>query len=261
MSTSRVLGLALAAWAFGAAVSPAQTAGGFDPRDLSGHWDRATPTQSFSNVPPAPGRPGVEAPLTPAGRRRWEENRPGYGPRATAEGRNDPMTRCEPVGLVRNLTAEIVAPHATFEIVQLPGRMLQFFEYNHDWREVWADGRPLPRLESVDPKWTGYSVARWEDNTFVVDSVGFDDRTWLDKFGFPHTDQMRVEERYRRVDADTLELVITVTDPEYYSRPWVSDVKRFRRNREKTQRWGEQIYCNPADALEFNTLIQYTGKK
>jgi hypothetical protein len=257
----RIIGLAAAALIWIPIAVGAQTAAAFDPRDLSGHWDRTTPVQSFSNVPQAPGRPGVEAPLTPAGRKRWEENRPGYGPRATAQGRNDPMTLCQPVGLVRNLTTEIVPPHSTFEIVQLPGRMLQFFEYHHDWREVWADGRPLPAMETAEPKWLGYSVGRWDGNTFVVDSVGFDDRTWLDKFGFPHTDQMRVEERYRRVDAETLELVMTVTDPEYYSRPWVSDTKRFRLNREKTKAPGEQIYCNPADVLEFNALIHYNDKR
>jgi hypothetical protein len=254
---SRLSVVALLCWAGTAAAQN----GAVDPRDLSGHWDRMTPVQSFSNVPTAPGRPGIEAPLTAAGRARWEQNRPGYGPRATAESRNDPLTRCEPLGLVRNLTTEIVAPHSTFEIVQLPGRMLQLFEYHHDRREVWADGRSLPALAQADPKWLGYSVGRWEGNTFVVDSLGFDDRTWLDKFGFPHTDQMRVEERYRRVDADTLELVITVTDPEYYTKPWVSDTKRFRRNREKTKVWEEQIYCNPAEAFEFNELIHYNRPK
>ena len=240
--------------------SVAAQGGTVNPRDLSGHWDRTTPIPSFSSVPQAPGRPGTDAPLTEAGRARWEENRPGYGPRATADARNDPLTQCNPLGLVRNLNAEILPPNSTFEIVQLQNRMVQLFEYHHDWREVWSDGRRLPEFKDTDPRPLGYSVGRWEGNTFVVDSLGFDDRTWLDKFGYPHTENMRVEEQYRRVDENTLELVITVTDPEFYSKPWVSDTKLFKLNREKSTRWGEQIYCIPSDANEFNELIQYRGK-
>ena len=128
------------------------------------------------------------------------------------------MGRCEPLGLVRNLVAEIVAPHATFEIVQTPTRILQIFEYRHDWREIWLDGRALPAGDDLYPKWNGFSVGRFEGDELVVESVGFDARSWLDKLGYPHSENMRVEERYRRVDAETLELVITVTDPEFYTR-------------------------------------------
>lgn len=255
---SRIL-LVLACCIVGPALAAAQ-GGSFNPRDLSGHWDRSTPLPSFSNVPQAQGRPGTDAPLTFTGRARWEENHPGYGPRATAEGRNDPLTQCNPLGLVRNLNVEILPPNSTFEIVQSQNRMLQLFEYHHDWREVWSDGRSLPEFKDTDPRPQGYSVGRWEGNTFVVDSLGFDDRTWLDKFGYPHTEQMRVEERYRRVDRNTLELIVTVTDPDFYSKPWVSDTKLFKLNRDKSNVWGEQIYCIPADASEFNELIQYRGK-
>lgn len=236
----------------------AQTAAG--SRDLSGHWDRTSPIVSFGAVPQGRGQRGEEAPLTEAGRAMLETHKPGYGPRAS-DDRNDPLVVCTPMGLVRNLTTEIVAPHNTFEIVQLPDRVLQFFEYNHDWREIWMDGRTLPALEDVDPKWNGYSVGRWEGNTLVVDSIGLDDRTWLDKFGYPHTEEMRVEERYRRVNADTLELLITVTDPKVYSRPWASDRKTFKLNRDKAKQWGEQIYCVPAEAFELNELVKYNRAK
>lgn len=225
-------------------------------RDLSGHWDRTTRVVSFGAVPQARGQTGEEAPLTPYGRTLLESNKPGYGPRSSEE-RNDPMVFCTPPGVVRNLTTEIVAPHDTFEIVQLPNRILQFFEYNHDWREIWMDGRTLPSLDEAELKWNGYSVGHWEGDTLVVDSVGFNDRTWLDKFGYPHTEEMRVEERYRRVDADTLELVITITDPKVYSRPWQSDRKMFRLDRDRADGWDEQIYCVPADAFELNDLIRY----
>jgi hypothetical protein len=256
MRTVRIL---TAATAFTAvAFSASLRAQAFDPRDYSGHWDRTSSLESFSNTPGGtrdnelPG--GREAPFTEQGRARFDANRPGYGPRRQME-RNDPLGRCEPMGLVRNLNVEIVAPHATFEIIQMPGRMLQVFEYRHDWREIWMDGRGLPTASEIYPKWNGFSVGRFDGDTLVVESVGFDDRSWLDKLGYPHSEQMHVEERYRRVDADTLELVITITDPEIYSEPWRSDRKSYALNREKARGWDEQIYCIPAEETSFQQLI------
>jgi hypothetical protein len=230
----------------------------FDPRDFSGHWDRSSSIVSFGNVPTGGARenPGVqEAPFTPQGRAMYEANRPGYGPRRSTR-RNDPLGRCEPLGLVRYLTTEVIEPHSTFEIVQTPGRILQFFEYRHDWREVWMDGRNLPVLGDVEPKWNGYSVGRFEGDALVVESIGFDERSWVDKFGYPHSEQMRLQERYRRLDADTLELVITLTDPVVYTKPWVSDAKRFQLNRAKARGWDEQIYCVPSEEFPFQKLIE-----
>jgi hypothetical protein len=235
----------------------AQSDGSFDSRDLSGHWDRITPIESFANTPGstrAGGSNTQEAPFTAAGRSLFDANMPGYGPRRQLE-RNDPLGRCEPMGVPRNLNAEIVAPHATFEIVQTPGRVLQMFEYRHDWREVWMDGRALPALEDTFPKWNGYSVGRWDGDTLVVESIGFDDRSWLDKLGYPHSEAMRLEERYRRVDADTLELTMTVVDPLVYSEPFRSDRKLFRLNREKSLGWDEQIYCIPAEEISYQDLV------
>ncbi len=228
-----------------------------DPRDLSGHWDRMTPVQSFGNVPGTPGQggdAGQEAPFTAEGRTLFDTYLPGYGPRRQMQ-RNDPLGRCEPMGLPRNLNTEIVAPHSTFEIVQTSERILQFFEYRHDWREIWMDGRALPALEDTYPKWNGYSVGRWQGDTLVVVSIGFDDRSWLDKFGYPHSEEMRLEERYRRIDADTLELTMTISDPVVYSEAFHSDRKLFRLNREKSNGWDEQIYCMPADELSYQNLI------
>ena len=109
----------------------------------------------------------------------------------------------------------------------------------------------------LDRKWNGHSVGRWEGDTFVMDSVGFDDSTWLDKFGYAHSDEMRLQERYRRVDADTLELTMTITDPQYYSKPWESDRKVFKLNALQFEKpWDEQIYCVPSEEYKFNRLIR-----
>jgi hypothetical protein len=254
MRTTWVVGVFLLS-ASGAGFQARQT---FDPRDFAGHWDRVSPIVSFANVPTGAARENPaaqEAPFTAEGRMRYEANKPGYGPRRSTQ-RNDPLGRCEPLGLVRHLTAEIIEPHNTFEIVQTPTRILQLFEYRHDWREIWMDGRALPSPDDVEPKWNGYSVGRFDGDTLVVNSLGFDERSWVDKFGYPHSEQMRLEERYRRADAGTLELVMTLTDTVVYTRPWVSDTKRFALNRGKTRRWDEQIYCVPSEEFPFQRLIQ-----
>jgi len=109
----------------------AQASKDFDPHDLSGHWNRTSRFQTFSNVwsRQGPTQGTEEAPFTAAGKTRFEKNKPGYGPRAVppAVG-NYPMGTCDPLGIPRLLNTEVISPHQTMEIVQLPGRMIQFFE-------------------------------------------------------------------------------------------------------------------------------------
>ena len=99
----------------------------------------------------------------------------------------------------------------------------------------------------------GHSVGRWDGDTFMVDSIGFDERTWLDHFGYPHSDEMRLVERYRRVDADTLKLMMTLYDPKIYMRPWESETKVLKRN-PKSQ--FEEIFCVPTEEQEFNRRLR-----
>lgn len=232
----------------------------FNPRDFNGDWMRESAIVTYSNVPessrspdnlPIPStEPSFEAPFTELGREIYLSNKPSYGPNMLSFERNDPILRCEPMGIPRNLTAEIIEPHDTFEIIQLTDRIVQFFEYRHDWREIWMDGRELPAFEDTFPKWNGYSVGRFEGDTLVIESIGFDDRTWLDKFGYPHSEEMHLIERYRRINADTLELTMTVTDPIMYTEAWQSDTKIFSLDRERASEWDEQIYCIPADEFQ-----------
>jgi hypothetical protein len=250
-----------------------------DPHDLSGAWYRTSRFQTFSNVNPTnnfvvggaqprdQSAGTQEAPFTASGKAAFDKNKPGYGPRASPPAfGNDPMGTCDPLGIPRVLNAEVGSSHQTWEIVQTPARMIQFFEWHHDWREVWTDGRSLPKTDDLEPKWDGYSVGHWDGNTFVVDSIGFDDRTWLDKFGYAHSDQMKLQERYRRLDHDHLELTMTLTDPEYYSKPWVSDAKVFKLNANpvkefptgepKIKDWDEQVYCAPSEEFKFNQKVR-----
>jgi len=131
---------------------------------------------------------------------------------------NDPLsTMGDPEGFPRNLLFEL----RPFQIVHTPNQVLMLYMFEKRWRVIWTDGRQLPT--DPDPRWYGYSIGKWEDDTtFVVQSNGTDERTWLDNAGNPHSNEMRVEERYHRVNQNTLELTVTIDDPKTYTKPWVA---------------------------------------
>src|SRR6266567_2291687 len=110
---------------------------------------------------------------------------------------------------------------------QTPDEVIQFFEDGRTWRDIWTDGRKLPG-DDADSRWFGYAVGHWEGDTFVVNSNNFDEATWLDQYGSPHSDKMTVEERYRRVDHDHLEMILNITDPMAYVGTWKGDKKIFQ---------------------------------
>jgi len=189
--------------------------------DLSGVWI-AHPDSRFPDLPGMDVvNQAVRPALTPWGQARFDAAYPIVGPRAVAGEENDPVLRCVPDGPPMLLTL----PNP-FEIVQIPGRVLTLHEETHVWRTIWADGRALPK--NLKPTWLGYSVGRWEGDTFVVDTVGFNDRLWADAFGDPRSEQMHLTERYRRLSHDTLELQITIDDPKAYARPWVNPPKLYK---------------------------------
>ena len=147
-----------------------------------------------------------------------------------------------------------------FRFVQTPTEMLEFFEWDHTWRDVWTDGRKLH--EDPEPRYYGYSVGRWDGDTFVVDSNGFNDRTWTDPLGSPHSDQMTLREVFRRVDHDHLELVITLTDSKTYTKPWVSDTMLFdwapKSPRSENEEFRED-FCIYADQASFFKNVDPVG--
>jgi hypothetical protein len=184
--------------------------------------------------------------MTPWGQMKFDAARPGLGPRGTPLG-NDPMMVCDPMGIPRILFYYAVPE----EIIQLPGRVFQVFDWYHTWRVIWTDGRELPK--NPDPRWNGYSVGKWDGDTFVVESIGFNDRTWLDFFGAPHSDAMHLEERYHRVDHDTIELTMTIDDPKTYTKPWVSDTKTLKLT--SPEKFGED-FCVPSDEEKYKELMR-----
>ena len=219
----------------------------FDPHDLSGHWNRTSRFQTFSNVFSGQGatQGTAEAPLTAAGKVRYEANKPGYGPKA-APGGNDPILKCDPTGFPR-----ILFQIWPFEIIQIPGRILMFFEGQHTIRPIWMDGRKLPN--DPDPTWYGYSVGHWEGDTLVVETVGFNEKTWLGAQGQPHSDEMKTIERYRRIDRNTIQFNLTIDDPKTYSKTWEAEPRQIK------ARPGVEIpesFCVASEEEEFNRRIR-----
>ena len=188
--------------------SPAKTAPAPAPkRDLTGVWQYqgAGGAEGFAAEKDIP-------PMTPWTKAKFDEEKPGYGPRAIPGG-NDPILQCDPIGFPR-----VMFMPTPIEFVNAPGRIIQFFEREHEWRPIWTDGRSLP--EDADPAWFGHAIGHWEgDYTFVVESAGFNDKTWLTPWGYPHTDDMRTTERYQRIDHDTIQYQVTVVDPKAYAKP------------------------------------------
>ncbi len=188
--------------------------------DLAGVWD----TQNPRGFQPATATfPGEMPPLTPWAQAQLQATRPAYGPRAVPDS-TDPVNPtklgahgCYPPGVPR-----IYLHPLPMEIIQIPGRVLLRFEFDHLLREVWMDGRGHP--SDLEPTYMGHSIGRWEGNTLVVDTIGFNDRTWIDRVGHRHSEDLHVIERFRRVDHDTLENDITVEDPKAFTKPWNTHV-------------------------------------
>jgi hypothetical protein len=129
-----------------------------------------------------------------------------------ARGKEDPAAHCVP-----GMPKLIVLPYP-YKIFQTAGTTIILYEGFTTFRQIFTDGRALPK--DPQPSWLGYSVGKWDGDTFVVDTVGINDRTWMDNAGRPHSDALHTIERYRRRDFGTLEVTLTIDDPKAYTRPW-----------------------------------------
>ena len=242
----------------------------FDARDLSGIWTIRGHRSISANVPP----------MTPEGEARLKANKPTRGRllgeplrgehpgfvRAVAvpsEG-NDPAHKCNPNGFPR-----LLLDPEPVEFIQTPGRLLQLFQWERGLRELWTDGRAVPsgeNLANLGPAWYGHTAGAWQGNTLVMNTVGLDDRAWIDIFGFPKSTDARIEERYTRTGPDTIELRMTLYDPKFYTQPWVSDVKTFTRvKRQDVTFFGwyglfsglTEAICAPMNEVDtYNTLFR-----
>jgi hypothetical protein len=217
--------------------------GGPAPKqDLSGFW--AGRVAAKLNEVPA---------MTPWGQEQFALHKPTWD-HPVADS-NDPHKGCDPLGFPRDM----LFMTRGIAFAQMPGRVIELFQYNRAWRDIWTDGRPLPKNVggdapgAPDPRWYGYSVGRWEDDhTFVVDTVGTDERTWLDNAGHPHSGALRVQERYTRVNHNSLEVTISIDDPKTYTKPFVITNGKFTWI--PRQDFEEQL-CVPSEENEYLKLI------
>jgi hypothetical protein len=126
--------------------------------------------------------------------------------------KNDPNLGCLPHGVPRIMMAPL-----PIQIFQTPGTVLIEQESLNEYRQIHMN---RPHLKDPDPSYNGDSIGKWDGNTLVVDTTGFNDVTWLDHVGLPHSDQLHVIERITRVDHDTLRDDITIEDPKAYTKTW-----------------------------------------
>ena len=171
--------------------------------DLSGVWNGGGPVGDLAQGLPK----GETIPLTADAKKLMESRQSG----------DDPEANCLPTGVPR------VAPYP-WRIVQTPAykkatHLYFLFEGNiHSYRQIFMDGRKHP--EDLDPTWYGHSIGRWEGDTLVIDTVGFNDKFWFDFRGHPHTEKLHTIERWTRKDYGTLENRVTIDDPGAYARPF-----------------------------------------
>jgi hypothetical protein len=211
------------------------------PRDLSGLW--------FGGVGGGLRVIGSVAPMLPEAQARFAANTAELKSDSTISA--DPTFRCEPPGV----------PHIygiggySVEIMQTPARILLFYESIHTFRAIWMDGRKPP--EDADPLWMGFSVGRWEGNDLVVDTTGFNDQTWLNGAGYPHSEALHLIERFHRTDAKHMQLDITIDDPKAYAQSWKMGVNFTL---EPTWEFGES-FCIPTNQASFKSQIMQQNDK
>jgi hypothetical protein len=196
---------------------PAAASAPAPEHDLSGVWTmHALPSQrryigaTYTAEPPE---------MTPWGTEKYNANKPSNGPRThSLKDTDDPVLKqCLPPG-----TPRIYLQPFPFQMVQTPKEIVMIYEYDHTVRQIFLDGRKHP--DDVLPTYMGHSIGKWEGDTLVVDTVGFNEKTWLDRDGHPHSDQLHVIERFHRVDFDNMTIDLNIQDPKALAKPWVSQL-------------------------------------
>jgi hypothetical protein len=208
--------------------------------DVNGDW--TGPLEAKRGDPP---------PMTPLGQKLYNMNKTEAG--AGWADSNDPWKTCDTFGFPRSAVNEIRG----ISFAQMPGKIVVLHNYNKVFREVWMDGRELPKnmghKGGPDSTWYGYSVGHWEgNNVLVIDTVGSDDSSWLDPRGYPHSIDGHYQERYTRTDHNHLEMTVTVDDPKIYTKPFVLGTSSFRWV--PKQELEEQI-CIPSEAISYVNTI------
>jgi hypothetical protein len=180
--------------------------------DLSGVWEALDQTYFFDLA--AGLKPGdvVPTPWAQAVQKQREDNLHG----------DDPLARCLPQGVPRVNTNGLFP----FKIVQNPGLVVILYEQLGLFRQVFMDGRKLAK--DLNPAWLGYSTGKWDGDTLVIETSGFNGKAWLDTTkGRPATEKLNVTERFRRTSFGNMEVRATINDPEAYEKPWTTSTQKM----------------------------------
>jgi hypothetical protein len=184
----------------------------------------------------------VDVPFTDLGQKLYKERRAN-------ESKDDPEGYCLPPGVPR-----YTGTPYPFQLIQLPDRVVILYEgASHMYRQIFMDGRKHPDPDKLNPTWMGESIGSWEGNdTLVVDTIGFNGRTWLDYVGHPASEDLHVVEKFRRPDYLTLEYEATIQDKQMYTKPWTTNFQvKFRPG------WDLYEYV----CLENNKDLMHLGTK
>ncbi len=203
--------------------------------DLSGIWQYQRPPEPPGQAapPPPPQAPSPNDNIIPLSVRRsqfwnlgasFKEGLPFqpwaaelHRQRVESNSKDNPDAHCLPLGVM-----QLHTHGQPRKIVQSPGVIVIMYEANSGLRQIFTDGRPMPK--DPEPWWYGYSIGKWDGDTLVVESAHFRDLGWLDVEGSPLTDQGRIIERFRRPDYGHLEIEVTIDDPKAYTKPWTVTV-------------------------------------
>jgi hypothetical protein len=178
--------------------------------DLSGIWMRVPPgkrdnpaNNNLLDYMPA----GAMIPMRPDAAALYQRRRD------VLLGTGRPSEQCLPHGIPDGML-----PGVPYKILEMPGLTLLLYEQLGRFRQVFTDGRAYP----VDPQpaWWGYSIGKWDGDVFVIETTGYNDKTWLDDSGHPHSDAMKTTERFRRINFGNMEMQITIDDPKMYTQPF-----------------------------------------
>jgi len=235
-------------------------------RTLTGIWDaaQALGVNGAAEHPALfPGGRGAEGgredetgiarplPYTPMGLEALKKNKPsGPGVRQVDSLlTNDPAGKCDPLGFPYMFLWEL----RTLNIVQTPKQVIVLSPFYGNYRVIWTDGRKPPA--DPDPRYNGYSVGHWADDyTFVIETTGMLAKTWLDHAGRPHSEQLKVEETWHRVAADTIEFSMKFTDPVMYSQP-VQATNKLILHKLPDDFDIPELMCSPSEFAEYNNQV------
>ena len=171
--------------------------------DLSGIWNVDNKYVRDLAIDLKPG----EVPYQPCAKQLYDQRKDG------AHSYEDNAAHCLPPG-----TPRVNAAPFPWKLIQKPDYVLIIYENFNMWRQIFVDGREL--AEDSPPSWFGYSTGKWDGDTLVVDTKGFNGRAWLDQGGRPATESLHVTERFRRKDFGHMDIQVTIDDPKAYTKPW-----------------------------------------